>query len=184
MLTRRETLGVGSFLANTTFSNLVRAEAAQFIEIHMKSDTGGGVVGFDPIGVLLQPGQTVRWICDANVHTTTAYSPKNDNHSLRIPTAAQPWASDFLLPQQTFEMKFTVEGVYDYFCAPHEEAGMVGRLIVGSATGPGALPFDYGKSQGHNWKAVSSAAQKAFPTVETILAQKTVRSPLDFTKSR
>ena len=33
----------------------------------------------------------------------------------------------------------TVEGVYDYFCAPHEMAGMVGRIIVGR---PGAQPFD------------------------------------------
>ena len=184
MLTRRAALGVGSFLANTAYFNLVWAEAAQFIEIHMKSDPGGGVVGFDPIGVLLQPGQTVRWICDANVHTTTAYSPKNDNHSLRIPTAAQPWTSDFLLPKEAFEVKLTVEEIYNYFCAPHEEAGMAGRLIVGSATGAGALPFDYDKSQGHNWKPVPPAAQSTFPTIETILVEKKVRSPLDFSKSR
>jgi plastocyanin len=38
----------------------------------MKSDATGAVVGFDPAGVFLQPGQVVRWICDANVHTTIA----------------------------------------------------------------------------------------------------------------
>jgi plastocyanin len=183
MLTRRAALGLGGgFVANVGFSNLVRVTAAEFIEIHMKSDSGGGVVGFDPIGVLLQPGQTVRWICDDNVHTATAYSPKNDNHSLRIPTNAQPWASDFLLPKQTFEVTLTIEGIYDYFCAPHEEAGMVGRLIVGSATGPGAQPYDYYLSQGRNWKSVPPAAQKSFPTIEAILAKKVVRSPLNFSK--
>jgi len=183
MLTRRAALGVGSgFLANAGFSNLVRVEAAEVIEIHMKSDPGGGVVGFDPIGVLLQPGQMVRWICDDNVHTTTAYSPENDNHSLRIPTNARPWASDFLLPKQTFEVTLTVEGIYDYFCAPHEEAGMVGRLIVGSAVGPGALPFDYYLNHGHNWKPVPPSAQQSFPTVEAIVARKIVRSPLNFAK--
>jgi plastocyanin len=183
MLTRRAALGVGGgFLVNAGFSDLVRAKSAELIEIHMKSDPGGGVVGFDPIGVLLQPGQTVRWVCDDNVHTATTYSPTNDNHSLRIPTNAQPWASDFLLPQQTFEVTLTVEGIYDYFCAPHEEAGMVGRLIVGSAVGPGALPFDYYLTQGHNWKSVPPAAQKSFPAVETILTQKIVRSSLNFSK--
>lgn len=183
MLTRRAALGAGGgFVAAAAFSNLVQVKAAEFIEIHMKSDPEGGVVGFDPVGVLLQPGQTVRWVCDDNVHTTTAYSPKNDNHSLRIPANAQPWASDYLLPKETFEITLTVEGIYDYFCAPHEEAGMVGRLIVGNPTGPGALPFDYYLAQGHKWNSVPPAAQKAFPAVAEILAQKVVRSQLTFSK--
>lgn len=181
MLTRRGVCGVGGCL----ITNIVlrgRARAADVIEIYMKSDASGGVVGFDPIGVLLQPGQTVRWICDANVHTTTAYSPKNDNHSLRIPEKAQPWDSGFLLPGKHFEVKLTVEGVYDYYCAPHEMAGMVGRLIVGHPAGPGTLPFDYFKAEGKAWMPVPPAAQKTFPTTDSVMRQKIVRSPLDFSK--
>jgi plastocyanin len=64
----------------------------------MRSDAEGSRVGFDPVGLLTQPGQTVRWVCDANVHTTAAYHPTNDRHSLRIPRSAKPWASD-ILPQ-------------------------------------------------------------------------------------
>ena len=30
-------------------------------------------------------------------------------------------------------MTFTDEGVYDYYCVPHEHAGMVGRIVVGDA---------------------------------------------------
>ena len=152
----------------------------QVVEIHMKSDASGGVVGFDPVGVFLQPGQTVRWICDSNVHTTTAYSPKNDNHSLRIPEAAAAWACDVLLLGMSFEVKLTVEGVYDCFCAPHEMAGMVGRLIVGKAVGPGSLPFDYFVAQGRTWQPVPPAAQKAFPSVAEIEQQRIVHSQLKF----
>ncbi len=148
----------------------------------MKSDPLGAVVGFDPVGVFLKPGQSVRWICEANVHTTTAYSPTNDNHSLRIPNSARPWASPFLAPGQSFEVMFTVEGVYDYFCLPHEEAGMVGRLIVGKADGPGALPFDYFEALGKHWKPVPPAAQKAFPSVALVLRRKVVPSPFNFGK--
>jgi len=148
----------------------------------MKSDRSGGVIGFDPVGVLLQPGQRVRWICDANVHTTTAYNPKNDNHSLRIPKEAHSWASDFLLPSQTFEVTLTVEGVYDYFCVPHELAGMVGRLIVGHPGGPGTLPFDYFKVEEKSWKPVPAAAQNAFPAVDLIMRDKIVRSPFNFSQ--
>lgn len=150
------------------------------LDIHMKSDALGAVVGFDPVGLLLEPGQTVRWICDANVHTATAYSPVNDNHSLRIPDKAKPWNSGFLLPGKDFAVTLTVEGVYDYYCIPHEAAGMVGRLIVGKPAGPGTLPFDYFKKEGKSWQPVPIAAQKAFPTIEEIMQRKIVPSPLNF----
>jgi plastocyanin len=156
------------------------AAAAGTVEIHMRSDQGGGVVGFDPVGLLIEPGQTVRWICDANVHTTAAYDPKYDHHSLRIPQNAEPWNSDFLLPGQHYEVRLAVEGVYDYFCAPHEIAGMVGRIIVGKAAGPGTLSFDYFKTAHPDWMPVPPAAQAAFPSIQEILQRKIVASPLKF----
>ncbi|MGH7211352.1 MAG: plastocyanin/azurin family copper-binding protein [Acetobacteraceae bacterium] len=170
----------GVILAGLGLSAARCAAAESVVEIHMRSDLGGGVVGFDPVGLLIEPGQTVRWICDANVHTTTAYAPKYDHHSLRIPQNAQPWNSDFLLPGQHYEVRLTVEGVYDYFCAPHEIAGMVGRIIVGKAIGPGMLPFDYFKAAHPDWMAVPPAAQAAFPSTQEILQRKIVASPLKF----
>jgi plastocyanin len=124
MFTRRSLLeGCGGHLSASILPVVSGAESpSNVIEIHMKSDLAGGVVGFDPVGVFVQPGQIVRWVCDANVHTTTAYSPKNDNHSLRIPENAEPWGSDFLMPGGSFEVKLTVEGMYDYYCVPHEMA--------------------------------------------------------------
>jgi hypothetical protein len=112
------------------------------------------------------------------VHTTTAYHPRNDHHSLRIPEGAAPWDSGFLLkPGAHFDVTFTVEGVYDYYCMPHEQAGMVGRIIVGRPHGPGALPFDYfkGRPDAGGWKPVPEAAQRAFPDVERIMATRIVR---------
>jgi plastocyanin len=170
----------GALWWNSAPGRVFAQSSGQVVEVHMKSDAAGGVVGFDPVGVFLQPGQVVRWICDANVHTTTAYSPKNDNHSLRIAETAAPWASDFLQPGQTFEVKFTVEGVYDYFCAPHEMAGMVGRLIVGKAAGPGSLPFNYFVAQARTWQPVPPVAQKTFPSVAEIERQRIVHSQLNF----
>lgn len=76
-----------------------------------------------------------------------------------------------------YAVTLTVEGVYDYFCIPHERAGIVGRIIVGKATGPGAEPFDYlkGMPQAAGWLAVPEVAQKALPSIATILSQKVVR---------
>jgi plastocyanin len=177
MLTRRQIIAAGGGLLAGRFLSAARVAvgAGAIVEVHMTSDPEGAHVGFDPIGILIEPGQTIRWICDANVHSTSAYHPDNDNHSLRIPEAAKPWASDYLLPSQTFEVRLTIEGVYDYYCTPHEMAGMVGRIIVGKPGGPGVLPFDYFKAQGHDWMPVPAEAQRAFPDVREIMGRKVVR---------
>lgn len=176
MLTRREFMAAGGL----TLAGLAvpqRLSAAGLVEIYMRSDPEGAEVWFDPIGVHIMPWQTVRWIVKENVHTTTAYHPKNDLHSLRIPEGAAPWDSGFLVnPGAHFDVTLTVEGVYDYYCMPHEAAGMVGRLVVGRPGGPGTLPFAYfkGKPGTENWKPVPPAAQKVFPSVELILKEKIV----------
>ena len=182
MPTRRHIVAAGGgFLAGFLLPALRRGDAAaKAVEIRMRSDPDGAHVGFDPIGILIEPGQTVRWVCDANVHTTAAYHPKNDDHSLRIPDAAQPWASDYLQPGESFEVRLTVEGVYDYLCVPHEMAGMVGRIIVGKPGGPGTLPFDYFVGEGRPWTPVPPEAQRAFPGIDEILRKKIVRSPETF----
>ncbi|MGO4839157.1 plastocyanin/azurin family copper-binding protein, partial [Rhizobiaceae sp. 2RAB30] len=63
----------------------------------------------------------------------------------------------------------TEKGVYDYYCIPHEHAGMVGRIVVGEPV-PG------------NWMGssdadgdVPEAALRAFPAVEDIMRQEIVR---------
>jgi plastocyanin len=176
MLTRRSFLKAGGLaLAGLGLPPVTRA--AGVVEIRMKSDALGTEVWFDPIGVLVEPGQTVRWIVEANVHTTTAYHPTNDSHSLRIPDGATPWDSRYLVrPGDHFEVTLNVEGVYDYFCMPHEVAGMVGRIVVGRPGGPGALPFDYfnGRPGTAAWKPVPPAAREAFPSVSAIMEHRIV----------
>src|SRR2546426_10507337 len=64
---------------------------------------------FDPIGLYVEPGATVRWIVRENVHTTTAYHPRNDHHPLRIPESAVPWDSGFLVhPGDYFDITLNV----------------------------------------------------------------------------
>jgi plastocyanin len=177
MVTRRSFLTAGGLLL-AGLAGPRRSRAARAVEIRMMSDPQGAEVWFDPIGVRVAPGDTVRWIADQNVHTTAAYHPDNDGHSLRIPDGARPWKSDFLVNSgDRFEVTLTVEGVYDYYCMPHEEAGMVGRIVVGRPAGPGTLPFDYfkGRPGSAGWKPVPPAAQRAFPAIETIIKQGVVR---------
>jgi plastocyanin len=156
------------------------AQAKPVVEIRMRSLEKGAHVGFDPVGLLVDVGTTIRWIVDADVHTTTAYHPSNNAHPRRIPDGAEPWNSDYLInPGDSFEVKMIVQGVYDYFCAPHELAGMVGRIIVDRPTGPGSRPFDYfkGDPAAADWQSVPPAARLAFPSLEEIMQKRRVSWP-------
>lgn len=189
MPTRREFLTRGgAVICGLAFSKAVWIESghaehryinhsSKVVDILMRSDPTGADVWFDPIGILIQPGQTVRWRIEAGVHTTTAYHPRNSNHSLRIPKDATPWDSGYLVnPGDYFEVTFPIEGVYDYYCTPHEMAGMVGRIVVGKPVGPGTLPFDYfkGRPGAATWETVPEAAQKEFPSVKQIMQEKII----------
>jgi plastocyanin len=165
-LTRREILGAGGGFAALTLSSTA-AWADGIVDIVMTGRDDGSHVWFDPIGVLIKPGQTVRWtnLNPGNSHTTTAYSPENSGRPLRMPKAARPWASDYLLPNETFSVTFTELGVYDYFCIPHEHAGMVGRIIVGEPVQNGWTQLDRANAD------LPEEALEAFPTVEEIMAK-------------
>jgi plastocyanin len=180
---RRDFLKAGGlWLAGLGVASRLGAEALASPDpelIEMRSDALGSRVWFDPIGLFVQPGTTVRWVARENVHTTTSYHPGNDHHSLRIPNRATPWNSGFLVkPGATFDVTLKVPGVYDYYCLPHEAAGMVGRIVVAKAIGPGAEPFDYwvGKPGTDAWRHVPDAARAAFPSVERILAERVVHA--------
>ncbi len=167
----------GLLLAGLAMPSIARGSGS-VADITMRGDIDGTRVWFEPIGLLVQPSTTIRWAIRENVHTATAYHPDNDNHSLRIPDSAEPWDSDYLVnPGDAFEVTLTVPGVYDYYCKPHEHGGMVGRIIVSEATGPGSLPFDYFNdlSPVPDWEAVPELAQDTFPSIESILENGVVR---------
>jgi plastocyanin len=166
VLTRRRLLSTGGLaLAGLAAPGLGRA--APWVEIRMRATPRGEAVWFDPIGLWIAPGTTVRFALHDDVHTTTAYHPRNHGRSLRIPERAEPWDSGFVMERGAhFDVTLTVEGVYDYFCLPHEAAGMVGRIVVGRPSGPGTLPFD---------ATVPEAARQAFPAIERIMSARVVR---------
>lgn len=172
MPTRREALQAGAFaLAGLATGSRRSRAAAPMVVVRMRSDRLGAEVWFDPVGVHIPPGTAVRWVVESNVHTSTAYHPANDGRPLRIPARAAPWDSGFLIhPGDSYTVRFDVPGVYDYCCRPHEAAGMVGRIVVGSVpedwTGPAPSPSE---------RPVPEAALEAFPPVAEIIRRGRVR---------
>jgi plastocyanin len=167
MISRRHVLRIGGgLLAGLAGPRFPLAREA--VEIRMQGNTDGSHVWFDPIGLRVEPGQTIRWVNldPGNSHTATAYHPKNFERPLRIPEGAEPWNSDYLLPNETFSVTVSVEGVYDFFCVPHEHAGMVGRIIVGE---PGRSPAGGLSAQGTGGEPIPEIALRALPSVDEIM---------------
>lgn len=140
--------------------------ADDVVEIRMVTDAKGSY--FDPKGVLVEPGDTIRFVNDSGVHATAAYHPDTDG-PLRIPEAATPWESElFDEPGGTFEVTLETPGVYDFNCPPHESLGMVGRLVVGEPQGgPGTTePTE-----------IPPAARGELPSVSAIVEDGVVPGP-------
>lgn len=173
MPSRRHFLQIGGgFLAGLVRPRL--SLAGEAAEIRMQGNTDGSHVWFDPIGLRIEPGQAIRWINldPGNSHTATAYHPKNFERPLRIPEKAEPWNSDYLLPNESFLVTLIVEGIYDFFCIPHEHAGMVGRVIVGQ---PDRSSSDSLSAQATGGDSIPEIALRAFPSIDEIMRQGIVR---------
>lgn len=170
-LTRREILGVGGGLAAALSLPLRAVLADEVTEIRMLGREDGSHVWFDPIGILIKPGQTVRWtnLNPGNSHTTTAYNPINFERPLRMPKAAKTWNSGYLLPDESFSVTFIEKRVYDYCCIPHEHAGMVGRILVVTPAPDGWMEMAGAEGD------LPEEALRAFPTVDEIMANAVVR---------
>ena len=136
--TRRQFLALGGGLGAALL--LPRTLLAASVEvIEMRGTARGERVWFAPNGLAVAPGTTVRFINrdKGNSHTATAYHPGNFDRLRRIPAAAAPWDTGFLLPDETADVMLEAPGVYDYYCIPHEMAAMVGRIVVGRPGDPG-----------------------------------------------
>lgn len=162
ILSRRDIMRIGGgFLAALPLGTQV-TWGAEPVDVTMSGNANGSRVWFEPVGLLIRPGQTVRWTNkDAgNAHTSTAYHPDNERYSLRIPAGADSWNSDYLLPDKSFSLVLSVPGVYDYFCVPHEHAGMVGRIVVSDGSQPVSEPTAGG---------IPEQIERVFPRVKDII---------------
>jgi len=119
---RRQFLGVlgAGAVASTGLSQPVSAQETPVVKM--------GNNYFEPIGLHIEPGTTVRFEIAAGTHSATAYEN-------RIPSDASAFDSE-VISSGGFEYTFEKPGTYDYYCIPHKSVGMVGRIVVGSPGGP------------------------------------------------
>lgn len=129
------------------------------------------------------PGIPARWTSSAKSCVGTALSSKsrvwftlshgilNEIYYPRIDQACVRDVGMIVNKGDNFEVRLTVEGVYDYYCIPHEASGMVGRIIVsGSKEADPASFAPYPDNPGREeWKTIPDAALRNFPPIPAIL---------------
>lgn len=101
---------------------------------------------YEPTGLFIEPGDTVRFTFTTPHHTITAYHPAFGQVQ-RVPDGVPPFSSPVLGGGAYWLYTFEAEGVYDIHCGPHESFGHAGRIVAGSATGPGAEPVTGAESE-------------------------------------
>jgi plastocyanin len=94
---------------------------------------------FEPVGLLIQPGDTVRFVAATPHHTATAFHAQHVK-SHRVPEGVPPFSSPVIPVGEVWEYTFDVPGTYDLWCGPHEPYGMVMRIVVGEPSGPAEEP--------------------------------------------
>nr|WP_256486899.1 plastocyanin/azurin family copper-binding protein [Haladaptatus sp. AB618] len=103
----------------------------------VKMANKAGEYVFDPIGLYVEPGDTVKWVIDSGKHSTTSYSKGNPSaNNTLIPKGAKSWDSGTIGSGKSFSYTFEKKGTYDYYCIPHKTLGMVGRIVCGEPGGP------------------------------------------------
>jgi plastocyanin len=104
-------------------------------------DVGMTAVAFEPAELTVSVGEEVVWYNNsARAHSVTAYEESIPDEADYFATggyeteaaAREAWdgMNGALTNGQRYSHTFEVPGTYDYFCIPHERAGMVGQVVV------------------------------------------------------
>ncbi|MFB6091611.1 MAG: plastocyanin/azurin family copper-binding protein [Haloquadratum sp.] len=135
-VTRRGVLAGASAVAVSGLAGCASGRAERDFDVGMTA------VAFDPPDVTISTGETVVWRnTSSRGHTVTAYDTQ-------IPADAEFFASGgydsteaarkafrrelggIIESGETWSHTFEVPGTYAYFCIPHEQAGMLGTVVV------------------------------------------------------
>ncbi len=87
---------------------------------------------FEPQVLNIQAGDSVEFVNETeSTHTVTANPQLAKNPAnMILPAGAKPFHSGRLTLGGKFIQEFTVQGLYQYVCLPHEAHGMKAQIIV------------------------------------------------------
>lgn len=93
----------------------------------------GNSLVFEPEELEIAPGTTVEWVWESDTHNVIPSSvPEGASWEGTEGGESTTYDTGY-----TYSHTFETEGTYEYYCAPHESAGMVGSVVVTQNPGGG-----------------------------------------------
>jgi len=95
-----------------------------------------GFMSYSPASVTIHPGDTVEWRNTSVIPHTVTDDPRRakKQEDAGLPTGVQIFDSGEIAAGQVYMHTFTIPGTYHYFCAYHENHGMLGIVVVSPAS--------------------------------------------------
>ena len=84
---------------------------------------------FDPAGLHVEPGDVVLFSAETPDHAVAAYHERHGRQN-RVPDSVGPITAPQIPVGGSWRYRFETEGVYDFYCPPHQVFGMVMRVVV------------------------------------------------------
>jgi plastocyanin len=81
---------------------------------------------FEPDAITVAPETTIRWVLKSDDHNVVPATVPDESDWEGTPGRASITYGE----GYTYEETLTVTGRYAYFCQPHVEYGMTGRIVV------------------------------------------------------
>merc|ERR1712054_107285 len=113
----------GAGVGAATLALTLSANAAT---VKLGSDTGALV--FEPSSVTISKGDSVTWVNNAGFPHNIVF----DEDAIPSGVSAEALSHEDYLnaPGEKATSKFDVAGTYEYYCEPHQGAGMQGKIVV------------------------------------------------------
>jgi len=103
------------------------------VTVSVGESDGNNGIGYSPPAVRVDEGATVRF----------EWTSEGGSHTVRHVEGVFDFGSPTEQPGTTFSVQFETEGVYKYYCTPHQSLGMKGVVAVGNSdrvvTDPGSV---------------------------------------------
>ena len=113
----------GAGISAATLALTLSANAAT---VKLGTDSGG--LAFDPSTVTIKAGESVEWVNNAGFPHNIVF----DEDAIPGGVNAEALSHEDYLnaPGEKVSTKFTEAGTYEYYCEPHQGAGMQGKVVV------------------------------------------------------
>lgn len=89
---------------------------------------------YDPVGLHVEPGDIVVFSAETPDHAVAAFHEGHGRQN-RVPDSVGPISSAMPPVGGYWLYQFETEGVYDFYCPPHQAFGMVHRVVVSEDEG-------------------------------------------------